>query len=165
MKPMGRIQSRREPKAKLPGVSETYPNQENTTHRSAMSQSIAAIALLVPDYDEAIAYFTGVLGFELVEDTALSETKRWVLVAPRGAAGARLLLARAKNDDERALIGRQGGGRVLFFLHTDDFDRDYNAYKAAGVEFTETPRAEIYGKVVVFKDVYGNKWDLVGRTN
>ncbi len=128
-----------------------------------MPQHLAAIALLIPDYDEAIAYYTGKLGFELIEDTVLSASKRWVLVAPPGSAGTRLLLAKAANPAQTAAIGDQAGGRVLFFLHTDDFDRDYARYRAAGVDFTEQPRDEVYGKVVVFRDAYGNKWDLVEK--
>jgi len=128
-----------------------------------MPQHLAAIALLVPDYDEAIAYYTGKLGFELIEDTVLSASKRWVLVAPPVCAGTRLLLAKAANPAQTAAIGDQAGGRVLFFLHTDDFDRDYARYRAAGVDFTEQPRDEVYGKVVVFRDAYGNKWDLVEK--
>lgn len=128
-----------------------------------MPQHLAAIALLVPDYDEAIAYYTGKLGFELIEDTVLSASKRWVLVAPPGGTGTRLLLAKAANPAQTAAIGDQAGGRVLFFLHTDDFDRDYARYRAAGVDFTEQPRDEVYGKVVVFRDAYGNKWDLVEK--
>lgn len=128
-----------------------------------MPQRLAAIAVLVPDYDEAIAYYTETLGFELIEDTALSTTKRWVLVAPPGGGETRLLLAKAANPEQRAAIGHQSGGRVLFFLHTDDFDRDYARYRQAGVDFTEQPRNEVYGKVVVFRDAYGNKWDLVEK--
>ena len=128
-----------------------------------MSQHLALVALLVNDYDEAIAWFTTVLGFTLLEDTRLSETKRWVTVAPRGDGKAGLLLARAANDDQRAVIGRQGGGRVFLFLHTDDLDRDYAAWRGRGVRFVEEPRRESYGKVVVFEDLYGNKWDLIER--
>jgi catechol 2,3-dioxygenase-like lactoylglutathione lyase family enzyme len=128
-----------------------------------MRQHLAAIAVLVPDYAEAIAYYTGKLGFELIEDTALSAGKRWVLVAPRGDGGTRLLLAKATNPAQTAAIGNQAGGRVLFFLHTDDFDRDYARYRQAGIDFTEQPRDEAYGKVVVFRDAYGNKRDLVGK--
>ena len=117
--------------------------------------------MLVPDYDEAIAYYTKALGFQLVEDTPLSPEKRWVLVAPRGESSCRLLLAKAKNAAERAAIGRQAGGRVFLFLHTDDFWRDYRAFVAAGVTFNEAPRTEPYGTVAVFTDLYGNKWDLL----
>jgi catechol 2,3-dioxygenase-like lactoylglutathione lyase family enzyme len=126
---------------------------------------LASVAFLVHDYDEAIAYFTESLGFELLEDTRLSETKRWVRVAPRGAREASLLLARAASDEQRAAVGKQGGGRVCFFLHTDDFERDYGRMKTRGVTFVESPRSEPYGRVVVFEDLYGNRWDLVERVD
>ena len=125
-----------------------------------MPQRIAAMSLLVRDYDEAIAYFTDKLGFDLVEDTALSPDKRWVVVAPPGN-GAGLLLAKAKNGAEAARVGDQTGGRVFLFLHTDDFRRDHAAMSAKGVAFVEAPREEDYGTVAVFEDLYGNKWDLV----
>ena len=126
-----------------------------------MPQSIAAVALVVPDYDEAIAYYTQVLGFALIEDTALGADKRWVLVAPPGASGTRLLLARATTPAQRERIGDQTGGRVFLFLHTDDFRRDHAAYSARGVEFVEGPREESYATVAVFRDRYGNRWDLI----
>lgn len=127
-----------------------------------MAQMIAAVALVVPDYEEAIAWYTGVLGFELVEDTPLAGGKRWVLVAPRGgSSGTRLLLARAANPEQHASIGNQTGGRVFLFLHTDDFERDHAAYLARGVEFVEPPRHESYATVAVFRDLYGNRWDLI----
>ena len=126
-----------------------------------MSQHLQHVALLVREYDEAIAYFTTVLGFELREDTPLTPDKRWVVVAPPGAAEASLLLARAATDDQRACIGRQGGGRVWLFLHTDDFARDFAAMKARGVYFVEAPRDEPYGTVAVFEDLYHNRWDLI----
>jgi catechol 2,3-dioxygenase-like lactoylglutathione lyase family enzyme len=122
---------------------------------------LARVALLVRDYDEAIRWFTDRLGFELVEDTRLSETKRWVVVAPPGAREAGLLLARAATGEQRAAVGRQGGGRVFLFLHTDDFARDHQAWRARGVRFVEEPREETYGSVVVFEDLYGNRWDLI----
>ena len=125
------------------------------------SQTIAHIALVVSDYDEAIDWYTRVLGFDLVEDTPREPDKRWVLVAPPGGNGSALLLARAANAEQTSRIGNQTGGRVFLFLHTDDFWRDYNAYKARGVDFIESPREETYGTVVVFRDLYGNKWDLV----
>jgi catechol 2,3-dioxygenase-like lactoylglutathione lyase family enzyme len=125
-----------------------------------MSQHIAALALLVDDYDRAIAYYTKVLGFTLVEDTPQGPDKRFVRVTPPGSETA-LLLAKAKNPEQVARIGDQTGGRVFLFLNTDDFWRDYNAYKANGVDFTEEPREETYGTVVVFRDLYGNLWDLV----
>lgn len=125
---------------------------------------IGQLALLVRDYDEAIAWFTEKLNFDLVEDTPLSAKKRWVVVSPPGdSGGASLLLAKAKNSQEEAFIGDQTGGRVFLFLYTKDFDRDYEAMNEKGVDFTETPRKEEYGKVVVFKDLYGNKWDMVER--
>ncbi|HVU25531.1 MAG TPA: VOC family protein [Opitutus sp.] len=126
-----------------------------------MKLRLAALALLVRDYDEAIAYYTGVLGFRLVEDTPLGDGKRWVLVAPSGSDGCQLLLACAKNESELAAVGRQTGGRVFLFLHTDDFARDHAAYLARGVRFIESPRHEDYGTVAVFADLYGNKWDLI----
>lgn len=128
-----------------------------------MTQHLAYIALLVPEYDEAIAYYTGTLGFDLVEDTQQGPGKRWVVVRPPGGTGSGLLLARAANPAQAARIGDQAGGRVFLFLWTDDFWRDYRAYAARGVAFTETPREEEYGTVVVFADRYGNKWDLIQR--
>jgi len=128
-----------------------------------MTQHLGAVSLLVRDYDEAIAYYTQSLGFTLVEDTALGAGKRWVVVAPPGAAETRLLLARAVQPEEIAALGRQGGGRVWLFLHTDDFWRDHRAYSARGVKFCETPREESYATVAVFEDLYGNRWDLLQR--
>ena len=125
------------------------------------SSSIAHIAFLVRDYDEAIAWFTTALGFPLLHDEALSPTKRWVLVGPAGGTGTSLLLARAATPDQVAAVGRQGGGRVFLFLHTDDFRRDYDAFQSKGVKFVEGPREEEYGTVAVFEDLYGNRWDLV----
>jgi catechol 2,3-dioxygenase-like lactoylglutathione lyase family enzyme len=127
-----------------------------------MPQTLARVALLVREYDEAVAYFTGVLGFELVEDTPLGNGKRWVVVRPRGPGGAELLLAKAANPKQLDRVGNQTGGRVFLFLRTDDFDRDYAAYRAKGVRFVEEPRREAYGTVAVFEDLYGNRWDLVG---
>jgi catechol 2,3-dioxygenase-like lactoylglutathione lyase family enzyme len=128
-----------------------------------MRQFLANISLVVPDYDEAIAYYTEVLGFELIEDTVLSPEKRWVRVRPRGVENScALLLAKAANDVQRAAIGRQTGGRVFLFLHTDDFDRDYDDYISRGVVFVNGPRDEDYGRVGVFADKYGNLWDLIG---
>ncbi len=125
-----------------------------------MGQYLSAIALVIPDYDEAIAYYCTILGFELIEDTKLSSQKRWVVVAPPGGE-CRLVLAKAANEEQKRAIGNQTGGRVFLFLNTDDFDRDYARYQKAGVEFTEEPREEPFGKVVVFKDPFGNKWDLI----
>lgn len=125
--------------------------------------SITKVAYLVRDYEEARDWFISKLNFELVEDTPLSEVKRWVVVAPKNGAGAALLLAKAADEAQRAAIGRQSGGRVFLFLETDDFDRDHAAMIAAGVPFLESPRLEAYGKVAVFVDLYGAKWDLVER--
>ena len=125
-----------------------------------MTQSIATIALVVRDYDEAIGFYRDRLGFTLVADTPLGPGKRWVLVAPAGG-GARLLLAEADGPEQQAHIGNQTGGRVRFFLETDDFARDFAAYSARGVTFLEAPRHEPYGSVAVFEDLYGNRWDLL----
>ena len=124
-------------------------------------QRLALVSLVVNDYDEAIDYYVRVLGFTLREDTPMGEGKRWVVVAPGEGAGSGLLLARAANDRQRQAVGLQTGGRVFLFLHTDNFDRDYAAYKQRGVSFVEQPRQESYGRVVVFTDLYGNRWDLV----
>ena len=127
-----------------------------------MPQSLAHIALVVRDYDEAIAWFTGKLGFTLIEDSYQPEQdKRWVLVAPPGGTGTSLLLARAATPEQEARIGNQAGGRVFLFLQTDDFDRDFAAYTEAGITFVRPPAVQPYGKVAVFLDLYGNKWDLV----
>lgn len=123
---------------------------------------LSAVTFVVRDYDEAIAWFTGVLDFALLEDTRLSETKRWVRVAPKGG-GAALLLARAVAPAQEARVDDQTGGRVAFFLDTDDFARDHATFIARGVKFVEAPRQETYGKVAVFSDLYGNRWDLVER--
>lgn len=124
---------------------------------------IATITLLVDDYDQAIAYYCQVLGFALLEDTAIGEDKRWVRVAPHADNQTAIVLAKASNDEQRAAIGNQAGGRVLLLLQTDDFERDYQRMLKAGVNFTEAPRYESYGSVVVFKDRYGNLWDLIER--
>jgi uncharacterized glyoxalase superfamily protein PhnB len=126
-----------------------------------MQQYLAGISLVVNDYDEAIEFYTRKLSFTLLEDTRMSDTKRWVVVAPPGSTGCTLLLAKAANDAQRAAVGNQTGGRVFLFLHTDNFDRDYNQMQEAGIEFIESPRQEAYGKVVVFADLYGNRWDLI----
>lgn len=125
-----------------------------------MSQSIATIALVVADYDEAIAFYVGKLGFALTSDLDMGGGKRWVTVTPAGR-GARLLLAKADGAEQSAHIGNQTGGRVGFFLETDDFARDHATYVALGVRFLEAPRHEAYGSVAVFEDLYGNKWDLL----
>ncbi len=129
-----------------------------------MRQSLGLVSLVVRDYDEALAFFVGKLGFVLVEDSFIPEqSKRWVVVSPPGAGESRLLLARASTADQRAHIGDQTGGRVFLFLHTDDFHRDYQAYRAKGVVFVRGPKEEPYGTVAVFKDLYGNLWDLLQR--
>lgn len=125
-------------------------------------QSLSKIALLVSDYDEALDYYVGTLGFDLIEDTDMGGGKRWVVVCP-SAGGCALLLAKAKNPEQQAAVGQQTGGRVFLFLDTQDFDGDYQRYSEMGVDFIEEPRKEDYGKVVVFRDLYGNLWDLVGR--
>ena len=127
-----------------------------------MKQSLGLVSLVVRDYDEAIDFFVGKLGFRLVEDTPVPEqSKRWMVVSPPGATESRLLLARATTPDQETRIGGQTGGRVFLFLHTDDFWRDYAAYRASGVEFVREPRRESYGTVAVFLDLYGNMWDLL----
>jgi lactoylglutathione lyase len=127
-----------------------------------MPQHIAYITLLVRDYDEAMTYFIGKLGFAIAEDTDLGGGKRWLLVAPPGATGCQLLLARAASPEQLDRVGDQAGGRVFLFLHIDDFWRDYEAYLSRGVRFLEAPREEPYGTVAVFEDVCGNRWDLLG---
>lgn len=128
-----------------------------------MKQSLGLVSLVVRDYDEALDFFVGKLGFVLVEDRAVPEQhKRWVVVSPPGAIESRLLLARPSTPDQEARIGNQAGGRVFLFLSTDDFWRDYEAYRARGIEFARPPREEAYGTVAVFRDLYGNLWDLLG---
>ena len=128
-------------------------------------QSIAHVALVVRDYDEAIAFFCGKLRFTLVEDTYQAEQdKRWVVVTPPGSSGTTLLLARASNPEQASAIGHQTGGRVFLFLETDDFWRDYREMTAAGVLFVREPKTAPYGTVAVFEDLYGNLWDLVQRS-
>src|SRR5690348_3510781 len=126
-----------------------------------MLQTLAHVAIVVRDYDEAIAFYTKVLHFRLLEDTDLGGGKRWVLVAPEGSRGTALLLAQAANAEQSSRVGNQTGGRVFLFLHTDDFWRDYHAFQSRGVVFTEPPRREAYGTVAVFMDLYGNRWDLL----
>jgi catechol 2,3-dioxygenase-like lactoylglutathione lyase family enzyme len=126
-----------------------------------MKQHIAHIALIVRDYDEAIQFYTKKLNFRLVEDTVLSGTKRWVLVAPKGSNECCLLLAKAADAEQENKIGYQTGGRVFLFLYTDDFRRDYEAMIKEGVEFVREPKVEAYGTVAVFRDLYGNLWDLL----
>jgi catechol 2,3-dioxygenase-like lactoylglutathione lyase family enzyme len=125
-----------------------------------MGRRLALLSLLVPDYDAGIAFYVGQMGFELLEDTDMGQGKRWVRVGPAGAETA-FLLAKAVGDPQVAAIGNQGGGRVWLFLSTDDFDRDHAKMQANGVQFEEAPRAEPYGKVAVFADPFGNRWDLI----
>jgi catechol 2,3-dioxygenase-like lactoylglutathione lyase family enzyme len=125
-----------------------------------MAQQIAQVSLLVNDYDEGIAFYREKLGFDLLEDTILSEAKRWVLVAPK-ESGFSLLLAKAVGEEQRSRIGNQTGGRVFLFLYTDDFWRDYRLYLSKGVKFVREPSEEQYGTVAVFEDLYGNLWDLI----
>jgi catechol 2,3-dioxygenase-like lactoylglutathione lyase family enzyme len=127
-----------------------------------MSQTLALVSLLVRDYDEAVGFYVGKLGFDLSEDTAMGPGKRWVVVTPPGSQ-AGLLLARAADETQTARIGDQAGGRVFLFLHTDDFERDHARMTAGGVRFIEMPRREPYGTVAVFEDLYGNRWDLLQR--
>jgi catechol 2,3-dioxygenase-like lactoylglutathione lyase family enzyme len=127
-----------------------------------MNQSIGLVALVVRDYDEAREFYVDRLGFSVVEDTYIAaQDKRWVVVAPPGSGGARLLLAKAVGGEQIACVGNQTGGRVFLFLHTDDFARDHEALTARGVEFVREPKVESYGTVAVFKDLYGNLWDLI----
>ena len=122
--------------------------------------TLGMVAIVVDDYDSAISHYVNDLGFTLIEDTTLSAEKRWVVVAP-SVNGARILLAKASDEDQRAAIGNSTGGRVGFFLYTTNFTQTFESYKSKGIEFTEEPRQEAYGQVVVFKDKYGNKWDLI----
>ena len=130
-----------------------------------MKQSIIHITLLVKDYDEAIAFYVNKLKFILVEDTRLSDVKRWVLVTPPDSSGCCLLLAKAADDQQKLAVGNQSGGRVFLFLNTDDFDRDYSRMVSDGITFVRPPVVEDYGKVAVFEDLYGNLWDLIQRNN
>jgi catechol 2,3-dioxygenase-like lactoylglutathione lyase family enzyme len=127
-----------------------------------MNQSLGQIAIVVRDYDEALSFYLGTLGFKLIEDTPVpAQNKRWVVVAPPGSSSARLLLARAVGDEQSSRIGNQTGGRVFLFLYTDDFWRDFRTYEARGVVFVREPSEQPHGTVAVFKDLYGNLWDLV----
>ena len=120
------------------------------------------VALVVADYDEAIDWYTKKLGFKLIEDTLLSEVKRWVLVQPPGEGSCQLLLAKAATEEQKSRVGNQTGGRVFLFLHTDDFDRDFENLRQQGIKIVRGPSVEEYGKVLVFEDLYGNLWDLIG---
>ncbi len=126
-----------------------------------MKQKLGYVALLIRDYDEAVAFYTHSLRFQLIEDTDLGNGKRWVRVRPPGSTGSDLLLAKAVNPEQASRIGNQTGGRVFLFLHTDDFWRDYRDMMARGVKFVRPPNEESYGTVAVFEDLYGNKWDLL----
>jgi catechol 2,3-dioxygenase-like lactoylglutathione lyase family enzyme len=128
-----------------------------------MKQHIGHIALVVDDYDEAIQFYTQKLNFDLIEDTVMSETKRWVLVAPKKSTECCLLLAKAATDEQKTRIGNQTGGRVFLFLYTDNFWRDYKTMLEKGISFVREPKVEEYGTVAVFKDLYGNLWDFIER--
>jgi uncharacterized glyoxalase superfamily protein PhnB len=127
-----------------------------------MKQELSQIALVVKDYDEAISFYCEKLHFQLIEDTPLSPTKRWVLIAPPGSTGTKLLLAKAANEEQMTRAGNQTGGRVFLFLHTDDFDRDFQNLLEQKVKIVREPSEEPYGKVAVFADLYGTLWDLIG---
>jgi catechol 2,3-dioxygenase-like lactoylglutathione lyase family enzyme len=126
-----------------------------------MNQKLAHIAIVVNDYDEAIKFYTEKLHFSLLEDTELSETKRWVLISPTGSGGCNLLLAKAANEEQKSRIGNQTGGRVFLFLHTDNFKRDYQNLQEQRIKIVREPTIESYGTVAVFEDLYGNLWDLI----
>jgi len=126
-----------------------------------MKQHLGLITFLVKDYDEAVEYFTTKLQFDLIEDTKINDIKRWVIVAPKRSNESKLLLAKATSDEQLKNIGNQTGGRVTFFLHTDNFERDFARMIKSGVDFIEEPREEKYGTVAIFKDLYGNKWDFL----
>ena len=130
-----------------------------------MKQQIGSVTFLVKDYDEAIEYFVNKLQFDLIEDSQLNETKRWVVVSPKGSSGTSLLLAKATTEEQERSVGNQTGGRVAFFLHTDNFNRDYERMMNIGVNFLENPREEKFGRVVIFQDLYGNKWDFIEHKN
>ena len=126
-----------------------------------MNQQLVQLSLVVNDYDEAIAFYTETLGFDLIEDTRMSDTKRWVVVRPKGEGSCSLLLAKAATEEQRKAVGNQTGGRVFLFLHTDDIERDMACLKAANVKIVRELSVEAYGKVAVFADLYGNLWDLI----
>lgn len=126
-----------------------------------MKQQLAQIALVVKNYDEAIHFYTEKLHFNLIEDTKLSETKRWVLISPKGSAGCKLLLAEASNEEQKSRIGNQTGGRVFLFLYTDNFERDYANLIHHQIKIIREPQKEVYGTVAVFEDLYGNLWDMI----
>ncbi len=126
-----------------------------------MKQKLSHIALVVKDYDEAIKFYTEKLHFDLIEDTKLSETKRWVLIAPKGSDGCKLLLAKAANEEQKSRVGNQTGGRVFLFLYTDNFERDYTNLLQHNIKIVREPQKEVYGTVAVFEDLYGNLWDMI----
>jgi uncharacterized glyoxalase superfamily protein PhnB len=130
-----------------------------------MKQKIVQIALLVNDYDQAIHFYTEKLNFSLIEDTRLSEEKRWVIISPKGNSGCSLLLAKATTDEQKTRIGNQTGGRVFLFLHTDNFERDFKNLQEKGIQIVRPPSKEVYGTVAVFADLYGNLWDLIEPLN
>jgi catechol 2,3-dioxygenase-like lactoylglutathione lyase family enzyme len=134
---------------------------ESVSRDDRCMSHLGLVSLVVRDYDEALAFYVDALGFEVVEDTALGQGKRWVVVAPPGANETALLLACAATDEQLARVGNQTGGRVFLFLYTDDFAADHERIRAAGVRFVEPPRTEPYGTVAVFEDLYGNRWDLI----
>jgi len=130
-----------------------------------MAQTLALVSLVVRDYNEALGFYVGILGFRLIEDIEIpDEDKRWVVVCPGGEGSCQILLARASTPEQAARVGDQTGGRVFLFIHTDDLERDFRAYAARGVEFVRPPRTMPYGRVAVFRDLYGNLWDLVQRS-
>jgi catechol 2,3-dioxygenase-like lactoylglutathione lyase family enzyme len=139
----------------------SWRSTPSTDEHGMANQHIGYVTLLVRDYDEAKAWYCDALGFNLIEDTPLADGKRWVLVAPQGSAGTRLLLARATTAEQANRVGAQTGGRVFLFLHTDDCWHDFHVMQARGVRFKEEPRRENYGTVAVFEDIYGNRWDLL----
>jgi len=130
-----------------------------------LKQKIALVALVVDDYDKAIEFYTKKLRFELIEDTKLSDTKRWVIVAPQGSTECSVLFAKASNDEQKSRIGNQTGGRVFLFLYTDNLERDFNNLIGNGIRIIREPSVEVYGKVLVFEDLYGNHWDLIEPSN
>jgi len=130
---------------------------------SKPKQHLAAVAIVVRDYDEAKNYYSQVLGFDVIDDTPMGDGKRWVVVAPSGGGEMHLVLAKANDPDQLSRVGNQTGGRVFLFLHTDNFHHDYDLYRSRGVKFRESPREETYGTVAVFQDLYGNLWDLIER--
>jgi len=130
-----------------------------------MKHNLALVSIVVAEYEEAIRFYTEKLNFVLIEDSVLSDSKRWVVVAPKGSEGCKLLLAKAATEEQHSRIGNQTGGRVFLFLHTDDFWRDYKTFKDRGISFVREPSEEVYGTVAVFKDLYGNLWDLIEERN